>query len=220
MTRAGGYLHMLPDHRDLHLDEVPIRGAMFEPYWSGRPSAERSVTETEAQREASFRQAVEDAYARGLSDGARSKAADMEELMAQSTASCEAAVASAEASFIDNQARHFSSGIAAGLERIGVELELAVTDVIAPLIRERMKRDLVQDALCAVARAADAATATNVTIRGPDRFVKLLAKDLQQQGIGVVALVDEGSELAISIDGTLIRARMQEWLRKLEEALQ
>ncbi|MEQ1709806.1 MAG: hypothetical protein ABL908_00225 [Hyphomicrobium sp.] len=220
MTRAGGYFHMLPEHRDPHLDEVPMRGATFEPYWPGRPSAECTVKDAEAQRQASFRQAVDEAYARGHQEGTRVKSVEMEELVAQSIANCEVAVASAEASFIDNHAQHFSSGLAAGLDRIGVELDAAVAEVIGPLIKERMARDLVEDAMCALARVADAATATTVTIRGPDRFVKALAEDLQKKGIGVVAHVDEGSELAIAIDGTLIRARMQDWLRKLEGALQ
>lgn len=220
MSRGGSYLLMLSDHRERHLDEVPMRGEAFEPYWPERPIQDRSVEDTEAQRQEYVRQAVDEAYARGRQDGSRAKAAEMEELVAQSVANCETAVASAEANFIDNHAQHFAAGLVAGLEQIGVELDAAVVEVIAPLIKDRMKRELVEDALRAVARAADAATATTVKVRGPDRFVKVVADELQKKGVGVVGHVDEGSELEIAIDGTLIRTRLQDWLRKLEGALQ
>lgn len=220
MTLAGSYFLTLPEQRVGRHEDSPKRGEAFEPYWPGRSDAEREVKETEAQRQASYRQAVDDAYARGLRDGERAKSIEMDDLLAQTMANCETAVAAAEVAFVETHARQYSTQLAAGLAAIGSELDAAVAAVLQPLILDRLKRELVDDAIRALARVTDAATATTVRVHGPDRFVKVLTDDLQKIGIAVSSHVDEGAELAIAIDGTLIRSRMQDWLRKLEEALQ
>jgi flagellar biosynthesis/type III secretory pathway protein FliH len=184
------------------------------------PPSAPAAEEEEAARLAAAR---EEGFREGLAEGRRHAEEECSaRLEAMQTAHAEE-LAARERLWADQLARDLARRVDDGLSRVMRELETILAEMLAPVlataVRERAVADFARVLAGLAAAEGEPSPALVLTVRGPRELLEALTARLPDIGLKTER-DDTATDLEIRLRDTVVRTRLAEWRRRLEQALE
>lgn len=169
---------------------------------------------------------IGEAYAKGFEEGRSIARSEAETELAQLTAGFELRIEEIKATFSKELAKKLGLDLQRRLEEIHATLEEQVAAALLPTLRHALSEQSIRELAATLRELAGDGEAIVVELTGPDDLVEQVwqrFRELDQgrsTGEPVVRFNPaESTEIRASVNGTIIESRLEDWVRKIEEAV-
>lgn len=162
---------------------------------------------------------IAEAYARGVEAGKAAALATTEARLEEQRAHFARQLEAERASWAVRESEKLSAQLVSGLCALEAQIGDAAARVLAPLLDAQLCRQAVAGlrAELEVLLAKDAGL--HVSIAGPEDLLQALRKELCDKAGSVTYVADDGCDVRVSADQTLLETRLAAWKAGLEEAV-
>ena len=209
-----------PAHK--FLQEFPIEDSE----WPHPAVLQLKPRETVApQQETQVAARIGEAYANGVDEGRAIARGEAEAEIAQLTAGFELRIAEIKSTFSKDLAKKLSLDLQKQLDEIHATLEEQVVAALLPTLRRALSERSVREAAAALRELAGDSEAITIDLSGPEDLIEQVLQhfrelDQGRSGEPVVRFNQaETTEIRASVNGALIESRLEDWMRKIEEAV-
>lgn len=169
---------------------------------------------------------IGEAYARGYEEGKSSARAAADAEIGQITTAFELQIEEIKSLFSKDVAKKLGIDLQQRLDEIHATLEEQVVAALLPTLRHGLSERAIREMAEALRELARDGEAIVVELSGPDEVVEQVWARFRELDQGrspdePVVRFHQGdtTEIRASVNGTLIESRLEDWLKKIEEAV-
>jgi len=169
-----------------------------------KPRIVAAVEDTDAR--------VHEAFERGRQEGFAAAQAEAEAALAAQRSEMQEREQAERAVFQAREYAQLADQISAGLAEIEARIAEAVAHILRPYLAQEQSKRVIQalsDNLC---RILSGESATLLTISGPESVLNLLRDRLAHYPVQVEYNLEEGVDVTVEAQQTIIRSQLQAWL--------
>jgi hypothetical protein len=167
--------------------------------------------EPEPDPEAEMEARLAEAYHRGVQEGLDAANAEAATARALERAELQKRAVVERLDFQMNEYAKMAEAISGGL----VEVEKRIADVVArilqPLVSDAVAHEIVEELVANIARVRGAGRPALMTIRGPERLLRLLKPRIAQVAIDVEFVDEGGVDVTVESQHTTIQTELAPW---------
>lgn len=160
---------------------------------------------------------ADEAYRRGLAEAEERGRQALEQALAAERAVLEARLVEVRANWVAEQADILASRLEQGLQQAVDTVSALAAGVLEPLVRMDLGERALEDLRTMLADLLGKGEARGVRVSGPADLLDALRRRLGEAP-GLEFAADEGPDLRIETDRTLVETRLAEWAGRLREA--
>jgi hypothetical protein len=159
------------------------------------------------------------AYERGKAQGAAEAAETLAARLRQAEAAAEGRIAAARAEWLAHESGRLAERLEAGLR----EVELAVADatarILKPFLLDRVRAEAVESLAATIADVVRYRDGARVEIAGPADLAARVAERIAALGVEADVREAEGPDVRVSIGLTALETSLATWLARIEGAV-
>jgi hypothetical protein len=179
------------------------------------PAARASLVAREAARAEEIALRLAEAHARGREQGFAEGRAEAQEQQAAERESAREQAVLERLDFQLNEYARLEGAIHSGFAKIEENIGAAVARILCPFLVKQIER-YVADELCKnIGRLCSGGSAGPITIRGPERVLKLLRERIAGLPVQVEYVERAGIEAVVEANATRIVTALQPWAELL-----
>lgn len=169
-----------------------------------KPRVVAAVEDTEAR--------VHEAFERGRQEGLAAAQAEMNTALAHQQSEFEAQSEAERAAFQAEEYAKLADQIAAGLAEIESRIAEAVANILRPYLAQEQSKRVIQALSDNLGRILSGESAGLLKISGPEAVLKALRERLSNHPVEVDYSLEEGVDVTVEAQQTVIRSQLQSWL--------
>ncbi len=190
------------------------------PVWERKlPPAGALELESLAAREAAkveeMRLRLEEAYARGVDDGAKRGRSEAEERFAAERDALREGAVMERLEFQLGEYAELEAAIRAGFAEVEARVGAAVARLLAPFLMKEVVKSAVDELQKAIGRLAAGGSTGLITIRGPARVLSRLRDRVADLPVGVEFVETSAVEASVECNATRIATELEPWAELL-----
>ena len=189
---------------------------LFEPRpFADGPSVREAVVAREAGKAEEIALRVAEAHARGRAEGLAEARAEAEERSTAERAEAREQAVLERVEFQLNEYAQLETSIRSGLMKVEENVGEAVARILAPFLTEQAVKRIVEELGKAIRRLCAGGPPGLVTIRGPERILRLLCERIADLPAQIDYVEDGGVEAVVEAGVTHIVTQLQPWAELL-----
>jgi hypothetical protein len=159
------------------------------------------------------------AHKLGVAEGRALASAEAEAIMDGFRAAAELDLGRCRAAWASEEAELLASQLHRGLQDLEQAIARPLGELLASLLHAKLHCELLHDIVQRILRTRGRALEIAIDITCAPDFQLQLRPHLEANGIRANFHAGQGSEIAISVDQTLIQVDVEAWRQRVEEAL-
>ena len=173
-----------------------------------KPRIVAAVDDTEAR--------VHEAFERGRQEGLAAAQAEANEALACQQSAFEERSAAERAAFQAQECAKLADQISAGLAEIESRIAEVVANILRPYLAEEQSKRVILALSDNLGRILSSESAGLLKISGPEAVLNLLRDRLANYPVQVDYSLEEGVDVTVEAQQTVIRSQLQSWLDLIE----
>jgi hypothetical protein len=165
-------------------------------------------------------QKLSEAYHRGVQEGLDAGKAEAATARALERAEMQKRAVVEKLDFQMNEYARLSESLGAGFAELERRVAQATAQLLKPLLREAVSRQIVEELSENVARLTRAGGVGLLKVRGPERLLNALKGRIESLAVDVEYVEEEGVEISVLANSTEIRSELQTWSRLIEDIVE
>jgi hypothetical protein len=165
---------------------------------SGKPSAD-----VEAR--------INEAYARGLSEGQAAARSELDARLKEQAAAVETRLAAERRAWVAGECEQIAAALAAGLSDIEERIASRVARVLKPVIAGHVQRRAVEELVQTLEALLTKGDIGRITVSGPEDLLGALRCSLEGKASNVTFAPAATADLRIEADETVLETRIAAW---------
>ncbi len=155
---------------------------------------------------------LHEAFERGRQEGLAAARAEAEAGLARQQGELEQRVQAERVAFQEQEYAGLADQISAGLSEIEARIADAVAHILRPYLAHEQSQQVIQALSETLGRILSSDSPALLKISGPEAVLSVLHDRLSQHAVEVEYSLDDGVDVTIEAQQTVIRSQLQAWL--------
>ncbi len=167
--------------------------------------------EPDLDPEAEMEARLSEAYHRGVQEGLDAANAEAVTARALERAELQKRAVVERLDFQMNEYAKISETISSGLVEVEKRIAAVVARILQPLVSDAVAHEIVEELIANIARVRGGGRPALMTIRGPERLLRLLKPRIAQVAIDVEFIDEGGVDVTVESQHTTIQTELAPW---------
>ena len=155
---------------------------------------------------------LQEAFERGRQDGIAAARAEAEAVLAQQQGELNQRAEGERVAFQAQEYATLADQISAGLNEIEARIADGVAHILRPYLAQEQSKKVIQALSETLGRILSSESAALLRISGPETVLNVLRDRLSKHAVEVEYVLEDGVDVTIEAQQTVIRSQLQAWL--------